>query len=255
MKVNKVYNENCLDTMKRMPDNYVDLTVTSPPYDKMRTYHSTYKGYDFPRVAIELFRVTKIGGIVVWIINDYKRNGSKSLTSFKQAILFNEVGFNIHDVMIWNKVNHMPQVIKNYYPTAFDYMFVLSKGIPKTTNLIQVPCKHAGKKIHTYKNKDSVYYRPHDNTIRPIKPTKTKSNVWDIFVGGRTNYGHPAIFPEQLAHDHILSWSNVGDLVYDPFLGSGTTAKVAKQLKRDFIGSDTIAKYCKIAIERINGGK
>lgn len=248
MIVNKLYNENCLYTMERMPEDYVDLTITSPPYDNMRKY-SSKSYFNFEEIAIQLYRVTKYGGVVVWIVNDWKRNGSKSLTTFKQGLYFKEVGFNMHDVMIWHKPNNMPNVIKNYYPTAFEYMFILSKGTPLTTNIIQVPCKHAGEILCNTKTKTSVYYRPHEQ--KPTKATKPKQNVWTISVGGRTNYGHPATFPEQLVHDHMITWSNVGDLVYDPMAGVGTTLVVAKKLRRFYIGSEIVNKYCKSAIKRI----
>jgi site-specific DNA-methyltransferase (adenine-specific) len=150
--------------------------------------------------------------------------------------------------MIWHKPNNMPHIIKNYYPTSFEYMFILSKGTPKTTNIIQVPCKYPGKEYGNYKNKDSVCYRPHKR--QKTKSTKPRQNVWTLSPTTKT-YGHPAVFPEQLVHDHIVTWSNPYNFIYDPFCGSGTTLVVAKKLKRYYIGSETVAKYCKIAVKHI----
>jgi len=246
MEINKIYNENCLETMAKMPDNFIDLTVTSPPYDDLRKY----KGYsfDFENVANELFRVTKEGGVVVWNVNDKRINGSKNLTSFKQAIKFNELGFNIHDIMIWRKPNPMPFIKKDCYTPSFEFMFILSKGSPKTFNPIMEDCKYAGQILKTHtKNPESIRKK---NVDKATKNKKIKSNIWDFIVAG-TNYGHPAIFPEQLANDHIISWSNENDIVYDCFMGSGTTGLTASKLGRNYIGSEISSEYVKIAENRI----
>jgi len=246
MEINKIYNENCLDTMARMPDNFIDLTVTSPPYDGLRKYN----GYSFPfeDIAKELFRITKDGGVLIWVIADQTKDGTESGTSFKQALYFKEIGFNLHDTMIWNKPNAMPNVIKTRYRSSFEYMFVFSKGKPKTTNMIEEPCKYAGVSIK--RTKGNVEAIGKQESKLTTKDTKIKSNVWDIIVAG-TNYGHTAIFPEQLANDHILSWSNTGDLVYDCFLGSGTTAKMSILNNRNYIGSELSKEYYEIALNRI----
>ena len=244
--INKIHNENCLDTMSRMSDNYIDLTVTSPPYDNLRTYNGY--SFDFESVAQELFRVTKDGGVVVWVVGDATIKGSETGTSFKQALYFKEIGFNLHDTMIWNKPNAMPNISKTRYTPSFEYMFILSKGKPNVCNRIKENCKYAGKTIQTYTtNKESMMNYKNRKKTNKTKPLK---NVWNINVFG-TNYGHPAIFPEQLANDHIISWSNERDLVYDCFMGSGTTAKMALKNNRDFIGSEIDEDYFKIAQDRI----
>lgn len=244
--INKIHNENCLETMAKMTDCFVDLTVTSPPYDDQRKY----KGYsfEFENVAKELFRVTKEGGVVVWNVNDKRINGSKNLTSFKQAIKFNELGFNIHDIMIWRKPNPMPFIKKDCYTPSFEFMFILSKGSPKTFNPIMEDCKYAGQILKTHtKNPESIRKK---NVDKATKDKKIKSNVWDFIVAG-TNYGHPAIFPEKLANDHIISWSNENDIVYDCFSGSGTTAKMSIINNRRWIASEISSEYCEIIKERI----
>ena len=252
MEINKIYNENCLDTMAKMPDGFVDLTVTSPPYDNLRTYNGY--SFDFDAVAKELYRVTKQGGVVVWVVGDATIKGSETGTSFKQALYFKEIGFNLHDTMIYEKSTALPQNCDRYYP-IFEYMFVLSKGKPKTFNPITVLASNN-------KRKDKTAHRTKDNKIVVPKTGRNEYrrlfNVWRYAVGlgGTTNdkiaFQHPAIFPEKLAEDHILSWSNEGDLVYDPFMGSGTTAKMAIINKRNWIGSEISKEYCEIAEKRIN---
>jgi site-specific DNA-methyltransferase (adenine-specific) len=244
MEINKIYCESNLETMAKMPDCFVDLTVTSPPYDGLRTYN----GYSFPfeDIAKELFRVTKEGGVVVWVVGDAVVKGSESGTSFRQALYFKEIGFNLHDTMIYKKANAMPNANSKRYRQCFEYMFVFSKGEPKTFNPITVEVKRfdIGKQrqkngiIEKYEKKYS------ENKERKI------DNIFEYGVGG-INTGHPAIFPEQLANDHIISWSNENDLIYDPFMGSGTTAKMAILNNRKYIGSEISEEYCKIIETRI----
>lgn len=249
MRYNTIYNENCLDTMARMEDDFIDLTVTSPPYDNLRTYN----GYslDFESIAKELYRVTKRGGVVVWVVGDKVIKGSESGTSFRQAIYFKECGFNLHDTMIWNKPNAMPSVDKSRYCQSFEYMFVFSKGKPKTTNLRMIPTKNAGKIIKRKTLQTQNCNKA--NRIDKTNPTRIDFNVYTLNVGGKKEAEHPAIFPEQLANDHITSWSNENDLIYDPFMGSGTTAKMAKINNRNYIGSEISKEYCDIIHERLSG--
>jgi len=246
MEINKIYNENCLDTMARMPDGFVDLTVTSPPYDNLRDYN----GYSFPfeEIAKELFRVTKNGGVVVWIVGDATIKGSESGTSFRQALFFKEIGFNLHDTMIWIKDGGGAVGSNKCYTQNFEYMFVFSKGKISNYNLISdKPNASFGV------NKSGVGRRKAtgEHKVEQRKPSKEfsrRNNWWYIPTERGT---HPAVFPEKLANDHIISWSNEGDLVYDPFMGSGTTAKMAKINKRNYIGSEISKEYCEIAKKRI----
>lgn len=252
MDLNKIYNENCLETMSRMPDKFIDLTVTSPPYDNLRNYNGY--DFDFESIAKELFRVTKKGGVVVWIVGDATINGSETGTSFRQALYFKECGFNLHDTMIYAKINYAP-LTHNRYEQEFEYMFILSKGRPNTFNPILKESKYKGTK------RTSKYRHTGDIT----KPQHTKGNVNDTGIPGNIFYYiigkneggddiaslHPAIFPEQLAADQIYSWSNEGDLIYDCFTGSGTTLKMAHLLKRNWIGSEISQEYCDIANKRI----
>lgn len=239
-----------------MPNDFVDLTVTSPPYDDLRNY----KGYsfDFENIAKELFRVTKEGGIVVWIINDSTIDGSETLTSCKQKIFLKEqCGFNIHDTMIYQRKSRNP--INKRYSQDFEYMFVLSKGIPKTINFIKQKTSRfksgrfgIGREIVKSRNKKGELI----TKIVFINKDTPISNIWNYeiavnYTKDKIAFKHPAIFPEQLAVDHIISWSNKEDLVYDPFMGSGTTAVSAMENNRNYIGSEISSEYCKIAKQRI----
>lgn len=228
-----------------MPDNFIDLTVTSPPYDDLRDYEGY--DFDFEKIALELYRVTKPGGVVVWIVNDQTKNGSESLTSAKQKIFFRErCGFDIHDTMIWEKTN-FANPSHNRYHQIFEYMFVLSKGRPATFNPIKdiktIWRKPFGK--NTYRDKNG---KMKERKAKDYGEYRMRGNVWLINTSGQENpcqeISHPATFSLSLARDHISSWSNKGDLVYDPMMGSGTTAIAALQLKRNFIGSEISKKYC-----------
>lgn len=245
MEINKIYCESNLETMAKMPDCFVDLVVTSPPYDGLRTYN----GYSFPfeDIAKELYRVTKEGGVVVWIVADKVNKGSESGTSFKQALFFKKCGFNLHDTMIWHKPNAMPQVDKTRFTQSFEYMFILSKGKPKTAKPLKAPTKNGGKFLSRGDGNSENINKAGGNKVAK---DRIAFNVYNLSVGGK-NYGHPAIFPDKLAGDHILSWSNKCDLVYDPFMGSGTTAKMALKNNRNYIGSEISQEYVDIAEERI----
>lgn len=251
---NKIIHGNCIEVMKKFQDNSIDLTLTSPPYDNLRTY----KGFVFPfeDIAKELYRITKEGGIVVWVVNDATINGSETGTSFKQALKFIELGFNLHDTMIFQKTNPIPQIYRKRYNNIFEYMFVFSKGPVKTHNAIKIDCLHAGLKLNgtTYKNY-SKGEQKREKMAAPVKSQKVKGNIWEYVVGKKLEdqqaKGHPAPFPCELARDHINSWSNKGDVVLDPMSGSGTTPLSALQLERNFIGIDISEEYCDMAEKRI----
>jgi len=251
MEINKIYNEDCLDTMAKMPDGFVDLTVTSPPYDNLRTYNGSLVWNESIWKAIikELYRVTKKGGVVVWVVGDATIKGSETGTSFKQALFFKGIGLNIHDTMIYRKVNPIP-LTHNRYEQGFEFMFIFSKGKPKTFNPILVECKTKGKEYNIIRPKgiDGSSKRNRDEIVI-TKNTKYRDNIFEYSIGHKKQETgcHSAPFPEKLAEDHILSWSNEGDLVYDPFMGSGTTAKMAILNKRNWVGSEIAKEYCEIA--------
>ena len=260
MEINRIYNQDCLLTMSNMEDCFIDLVVTSPPYDNLRAYKNeidkTWGENVWKPIIKELYRVVKNGGVVVWIVGDATINGSETGTSFRQALWAMDCGFKLFDTMIYAKPPRGAVGNNKTYWQTFEYMFILSKGNPKTINL-----------INDRKNKES---REGDNGTKRLKNGDLikikrggyseygrRTNIWEYGIGkGQSTkdniaFDHPAIFPEQLANDHILSWSNEGDLVYDPFMGSGTTAKIALLKNRKWIGSEISSEYVKLANNRI----
>ena len=258
MEIDKIYQGDCFEVLKTFEDNSIDLTVTSPPYDNLRTYGGVIDGWSFEKfqgIARELYRMTKEGGVVVWVVADATIKGSETGTSFKQALYFMECSFNLHDTMIWQKASYVP-LTHNRYEQEFEYMFVLSKGKPKTFNPIKVECKYAG----TTTWGDASFHKTNESGLikvgkKVVNDTKIKGNVFrydTAKASKRGEYGgHPAPFPEALANDHILSWSNEGDIVLDPFMGSGTTGFVANKLGRHYIGIELNPEYVEMARRRI----
>jgi DNA modification methylase len=252
--INQIIEGSCVEIMQQFDDNVIDLTVTSPPYDDLRNY----KGYVFPfkDIAKELYRVTKSGAVLVWVVADATINGSETGTSFMQALYFKEIGFNLHDTMIFRKRNPIPQIYRKRYNNEFEYMFVFSKGTVKTHNPIKIDCKHAGLELNgtTYKNY-SKNEQKREKLAKPVKQKKIKGNIWEYVVGKKEEdqeaKGHPAPFPCQLVRDHITSWTNFGDIVLDPMCGSGTTPRVSCELGRNYIGIDISHEYCELARNRI----
>ena len=252
MELNKIYNEDCLEGMKRMPDKSVDLTVSSPPYDNLKSYNGNNETWGetvWKAIIKELYRVTAEGGVVVWVVNDATIKGSETGTSFKQALRFKEVGFNLHDTMIWHKANAFNFGSNLCYRQEFEYMFVFTKDRVKTTNFIcDVPAKTAGQvakgaRKHADGSRDEV-------PVFVVSEFRKRGNVWSMPTSNKSN-GHPATFPEQLAEDHILSWSNKGDIVFDPFMGSGTTAIACINTNRNYIGFELDEEYCELSNNRI----
>lgn len=249
---------DCLERMKEIPDGSVDLTVTSPPYDCLRSYNNnidkSWTNKKWEPIIKELYRVTKNGGIVVWVVGDATVKGSETGTSFKQALYFMECGFNLHDTMIWNKQNCSSIGSMNRYENTFEYMFILSKGKPKTANIItDKPNKRAGElQYGSIRQKDGTVRKTSQYGKRAIAEFGRRSNVWNVFPAKSPKERlHPAPFPEQLAQDHILSWSNVGDVVLDIFMGSNTTGKMSILNGRKFIGIELDEKYYDISCKRI----
>ena len=256
--INKIICGDCLQVMKGIPDKSIDMVLTSPPYDNLRDY----KGYtfNFEGIAKEIYRVLKDGGVCVWIVGDATIKGSETGTSFKQALYFKEIGFNLHDTMIWHKPScNFPD--KNRYYQYFEYMFIFSKGKLKTYNGINdkknkyFGCKVA--RIGGDRNKNgllvpnSAYKNNKDKTV---KEYGNRGNVWYIPTASseKDNVLHPAKFPEKLAEDHIISWSNEGDIILDPMAGSGTTLKMAKKNNRNYIGIEIAPEYIEIINKRLS---
>lgn len=260
---NTVFCGDAEDLLTKLPEQSIDLVVTSPPYDDLRDYKGDicWNFEVFKGIANHLYKVMKTGGVIVWVVGDKVVDGNKSLTSFKQALFFQEIGFNVYDVMIYEKAGANPPHKKRYF-NAFEYMFIFSKGKPKTVNLLcDKPNKWAGYQTYgdiTRREKDGSLVNKGKKTIREFG---VRTNIWRYNNGkGFTTkdafaHKHPAIFPEKLVEDHILSWSLENDVVLDPFGGSGTTIKIASKLNRKWIYIDKVEEYCHLAIERIAKSK
>ena len=260
MEKNQIYLEDNLETLSKMSNDYYDMVITSPPYDDIRKYNGF--SFDIDTLAPELYRTTKKGCVVVWVVNDQVIKGSESGTSFRQALKFMDAGFLLHDTMIYekNSSSYPSSVKSNRYTQIFEYMFVFSKGKPKTSNLIcDKPNKWAG---HTNWGKNTKRIGENEQlvevgNIKPVPDFSPRNNIWRYVNGGgfaskdKIAHKHPAIFPEELVRDHLMTWTKEGDLVYDPFIGSGTVAKMCILLGRDYIGSEISQEYVDICNERI----
>ena len=250
--INEIICGDNIEVLSGIEGGSIDLTVTSPPYDSLRDYGGY--SWDFEGLVEQLNRVTADGGVVVWVVNDATVKGSETGTSFRQALHFIDAGFRLHDTMIYEKSNPVPSVSNRYQP-SFEYMFVFSKEAPKTFNPIKVHKKYQENRVNTSFNRAADGKHVKGNTS--ADEFRLKRNVWTYSVGKHHSstdaiaFEHPAIFPEQLAEDHILSWSNEGDIVLDPFVGSGTTAKMALLNNRKYIGIDISEEYCEIARQRV----
>ena len=251
IEISKIYNENCIETLARMPGDWLDMTITSPPYDDLRDYN----GYHFPveEIAAGLFAKTKPGGVVIWVVGDRTIGGDETLTSFRHAITFQDAGFRVHDTMIYAKNNPIPSDCGKRYRQAFEYMFCFSKGQPAKFD----PIMQAIKQEKAFKSFRITKVGRNDLAHDHIAPKERKvNNIFYYNVGTSSSkdkiaFKHPAIFPEQLAEDQILTWTEPGDLVYDCFMGSGTTAKAAMLNDRRWLGSEISGEYVAIAEERI----
>lgn len=271
MQFGTIYPENCIETLKRMDDELIDMTITSPPYDDLREY----KGFVLPinEIARLLFEKTKPGGVVIWVVGDRTLNGNESLSSFRQAITFQESGFNVHDTMIYAKNNPIPSDCGKRYRQCFEYMFCFSKGQPKTFNPITQLIKQekAFKSFRITKvgrndlahdhvapkerKLDNIFFYDECNCEKVLDYSESEIFYYNVGTSSsrdKVAFNHPAIFPEKLVEDQISTWTNKGDLVYDCFMGSGTTAKVAHLLERRWIGSEVSSEYVDIATQRID---
>jgi DNA modification methylase len=247
---------DCLELLKGIEAGSVDLTVTSPPYDHLRSYAGSLNDWTpekWQAIIGELYRVTKTGGVVVWVVADATINGSETGTSFRQALHAKECGFRLHDTMIYAKASYVP-LTHNRYEQAFEYMFVWSKGKPGYFGGLEVPCATAGTKRNRSGSKatDHTYAERRRDERTTVNNSKLRPNIFTYNVGKNERSDHPAPFPVGLARDHILSWSNPGNLVLDPFCGSGTTGVAAIQEGRRFIGMEREPSYAAIAESRID---
>lgn len=251
----KLYKGNCLKVLPKISSGSIDLTVTSPPYDKLRSYNDGDKLWNdnvWKMVLIELYRVTKKGGVVVWVVGDAVVKGSETGTSFRQALFAVGCGFSLYDTMIYY-TNKLPTNGRRYNQT-FEYMFIFSIGKIDTFNPIREPCEHPGVLNKGGQRLVDGEKKPR-TTINRTGATKVKGNIWYLPRSSKSgdiySRDHPSTYPYELANDHIITWSNECDTILDPFMGSGTTGLVCKNLNRNFIGIELDKNYFRLAKKRI----
>ena len=253
IELDTIYNEDCLEGMKRIPDGSVDCIVTSPPYDNLRKYGGVGEEWRFDKfqqIAKQIARVMKNGGVCVWIVSDGVYNGSETGTSFRQALYFMELGLSLYDTMIWEKPSPQAPTEGRYYD-VFEYMFIICKG--KKPSCLNFICDHKNVSAgHTSirETRSCAEDRKPTDKVRTVKDYSRRFNVWQVSRDNEGN-GHPAVFPCRLARGHIISWSNPGDTILDPFMGSGTTAIACMKEKRHYIGFELNEEYYRKSLERI----
>ena len=257
-----IWNGDCKKLLKNIPSESIDLVLTSPPYDDLRSYgrEEAFTLEAFKLIAQELKRILKKGGVIVWVVGDSVVKGSESGSSFYQALYFKKLGLNLHDTMVYEKCGFSFPMNTRYHQ-VFEYMFVLSKGKPKTFNPIK------DHKNRWYKDKIKGTCRTRDGKLlkkhnhgkgKIVEKFGKRTNIWKIQNGylkstkDKIAFKHPAIFPDDLARDHIITWSNPQNIVLDPFMGSGTVGKACMQLNRRFIGIEINSDYILIANQRIS---
>ena len=238
------------------------LVLTSPPYDNLRDYGG--HDFDFDSVADAIVSVMPEGGVLVWVVADGTLGGSETGTSFRQSLGFMERGLRLHDTMIFEKAQQ-GVYIRNRYNQTFDYMFVFSSGPPRVSNIIEDKPNLTSGRTYAF-NKSNGRREADEKSVYRSAPRRVvtgdygrRGNIWRYAVGrysSSTDYKdahrHPAVFPLALARDHIISWSNEGDLVLDPMAGSCTTLRAAKDLGRKAIGIEIHKGYCEDSIERLS---
>tara|TARA_R110002072_G_scaffold121850_3_gene256077 strand:+ start:648 stop:1418 length:771 start_codon:yes stop_codon:yes gene_type:complete len=231
MEISKIYNENCMDTMKRMDDDFIDVVITSPPYNlgsfrmNGNGVKRSYENYsdDLPiqeyfeqtkKWIDELLRITKHH--VFWNIGEYK--GCKGITKF----ILNNYQHKLKETFIWCKPNPNPNGNIGSITNSYEYIFCISNDQPEVSKFT------------------------HHNLKGMIKNFIHKG-----VNNGKENSDHGYAFGEWLPKHFIHNFSKPGDLIYDPFMGSGTTAKAAHLLDRRWIGSELSSKYVNIANKRL----
>lgn len=252
----EIHQGDWVERLRELPDDSVDLTVTSPPYDDLRTYGG--HKWDFASGALQLFRVTKPGGVVCWNVGDATIKGTETLTSFRQAIYFKDVcGFFVHDTMIYMKSNGSKPNPRRYNQ-VMEYIFIFSKGVPSTVNLIRdKPNVTAGKSVfgkHTMREKDGSMTLRKNRIV--AAEFGVRGNVWLGNTRGQEDVcqalPHPAMMPKWLARDLVLSFSNPGDTVLDPMAGSGTTGMAAIETGRNTILFENNPDYIPVIQQSCN---
>lgn len=242
IELNKIYNESCLTTLSKLEDNSIDVVITSPPYNMnlrirkgeycsrqiVKEISTKYEGFadNLPieeynkfhsDVLKELLRVSNLVFYNVQIVTGSKRSIFKMIGDFSK---------NLKDIIIWDKGYAEPAIQEQVLNRQSELILVFEKDYPISRQF-----------------KSAVFKRG------------TLGDVWKIGRDRKKERGqnHGAVFPEELIKTIIENFSKKNDVIYDPFLGTGTTAVVAKKLERKYLGSELLKTYYNISKKRLNG--
>jgi site-specific DNA-methyltransferase (adenine-specific) len=253
--INQILCTDCVAGMQQLPDCCIPLTVTSPPYDDLRTYGG--HTFDFEAVAGELWRITMNGGIVVWVVGEQVKKGTETGTAARQKLHFMDLGFRCSTMIMVTSRVRFPQ--RGRYPSVFDYAFVLTKGRPRHFHAIcDKKNKYVGEKFRwKLRERDGRIVKREHCHDKYVGVFGSRMNVWFYHVGymktttDKDAYGHPALMPEKMAEDFIISFSRPGDLILDPFSGAGTTSKMAMLNGRRYLGMEICENYASDSRKRL----
>ena len=255
-ELNRVYTGECVKRMKYIPNNSVDLIVTSPPYDELRDYKGN-SSFDLHQVGIEVFRVLKEGGIAAMVIQDQTKNFGKSLTSFRTIIDWcDEIGFKLFETVIYRKNGSEGAWWTKRFRVDHEYMPIFLKGErPQFFNKepLKIKSKHGGK-VMKGSGSRKTNGETQETVTRAINSMKCRGTIWNYLMAGDKNplkRKHPAVFPDKIPFDFIQCFCPENGIVLDPFTGSGSTLVMAQKLGRYFIGFDIEESYCDVANQRL----
>jgi site-specific DNA-methyltransferase (adenine-specific) len=256
VELNKVYQQDCIVGMRKIPDGAIDLVVTSPPYDNLRDYN----GYsvDLNETGKNIYRILKDGGVAVMVIQDQTKNFGKSLTSFRTIVDWcDNVGFKLFECVIYRKNGTEGAWWKNRFRVDHEYMPIFLKGEkPQYFNKdsLKVKSKHGGKIMTGFANR-KTNGETGKSITKAINEMKCRGTVWDYLMAGDKDpvkRKHPAPFPDKIPFDFINCFCPPNGIVLDPFVGSGSTVVGAKKLNRSFIGFDISEEYCNLTRKRLD---
>lgn len=253
--VDKVHCMECVEGMEMLPDDCVDLVVTSPPYDAVRKYNGF--AFDLHQTGAQIHRVLKDGGIAAMVIQDQTKDFGKSLTSFRTIIDWcDSFGFKLFECVIYRKNGSEGAWWKHRFRVDHEYIPLFLKGDRPAyfdKQPLRVPSKHGGKVMSGSGNRRTDG-ATNGTVRREINATKCRGTIWNYLMAGDKNplkRKHPAVFPDAIPSDLIQCFCPPGGIVLDPFIGSGSTAVQALKHERHFIGFDISQEYCDLCNQRL----
>ena len=253
---NSIVLGDCVEGMRSLPPDLVPCTVASPPYGALRHYHGNHQ-FDFEAAAAELWRITRPGGVVCWVVREEVVDGSESGEASEQRLFFRDLGFRLHQTIVMERYGSRARS-PGRYGESLEYAFILAKGKPATVRLLRDRRnKTAGKLV-------TATHRYPDGSYRvqryEVDEWGYRKAVWYFAQGMHVATDpvarlHQAPMPEAMAEDLILSYSREGDLIFDPFAGVATTAKMALLNHRNYFGYEINAIYHARGEERLRAAR